>query len=357
MHIKLSENIRVFRKARSLTQEQLAEALGVTVGAVYKWEAGLSTPDITLIVGLADLFDTSVDVLLGYELRNNKQNETVERLKKYLHNKDRSGLTEADKALVRYPNSFEIVHQSAMLYYMFGLLSRDKALLRRSIDLMERSTLLLGQNTNPKISDLSICIDLAGAYSCAGDDEKALQILKKNNPCGINDASIGLSLAGACNRPEEAVGYLSAALVSILESFVRVVAGYVNVFFKKEDFSSGESILRMALTQLDGWKKEGKSSFLDKSCVFFSVCLAFALMKQGDVDEARRSLRTAKDLAERFDRSPNYAINSVRFVSADEQRMAFDDLGETAMACIRNTVKGIENESFSVLWEETGHAE
>ena len=39
---KLAENIRTFRKARSLTQEQLAEVLGVTTGAVYKWEARLS---------------------------------------------------------------------------------------------------------------------------------------------------------------------------------------------------------------------------------------------------------------------------------------------------------------------------
>ena len=40
MDMKLSENIRTFRKGRKLTQEQLAEVLGVTPGAVYKWEAG-----------------------------------------------------------------------------------------------------------------------------------------------------------------------------------------------------------------------------------------------------------------------------------------------------------------------------
>lgn len=40
MTLKLSDNIRSFRKERSLTQEQLAEVLGVTTGAVYKWEAG-----------------------------------------------------------------------------------------------------------------------------------------------------------------------------------------------------------------------------------------------------------------------------------------------------------------------------
>lgn len=42
MKMKLAENIRALRKERSLTQEQLAEVLRVTTGAVYKWEAGVS---------------------------------------------------------------------------------------------------------------------------------------------------------------------------------------------------------------------------------------------------------------------------------------------------------------------------
>lgn len=92
MNIKLSDNIRAFRKAHSLMQQQLTDALGVTAGAVYKWEANLSAPDLSLLVELADLFDTSVDVLLGYEVKSNKQAATVMRLKKYLHSRDKSGL-------------------------------------------------------------------------------------------------------------------------------------------------------------------------------------------------------------------------------------------------------------------------
>lgn len=65
METKLADNIRALRKQRSLTQEQLAEVLGVTVGAVYKWEAKLSQPELTMIMIMADFFDTSVDVLLG----------------------------------------------------------------------------------------------------------------------------------------------------------------------------------------------------------------------------------------------------------------------------------------------------
>ena len=69
---RLAENIRAFRRQRSLTQAQLAEALGVTVGAVYKWENGLSQPELDMLVALADFFDASVDALLGYEMKDNR---------------------------------------------------------------------------------------------------------------------------------------------------------------------------------------------------------------------------------------------------------------------------------------------
>ena len=56
MKINLANSIRKHRKNRKMTQEQLAEALGVSVGAVYKWEAGLSLPELNLIVEIADFF-------------------------------------------------------------------------------------------------------------------------------------------------------------------------------------------------------------------------------------------------------------------------------------------------------------
>ena len=133
--LTLSENIRSFRRQRKLTQEQLAEVLGVTTGAVYKWESGLSIPDIGLIVEMADFFDTSVDVLLGYRMEDNRLKETVARLKKYRHDKDPAGLTEAEKALKKYPNSFEIVHESATLYRAFGLESGKKEHALRALEL------------------------------------------------------------------------------------------------------------------------------------------------------------------------------------------------------------------------------
>lgn len=127
MQIRLAENIRALRRQHRFTQEQLAESLGVTPGAVYKWEAGLSQPELAIIVELADLFDTSVDVLLGYEVKDNRRQTTAERLRRYRTEKDRAGLAEAEKALQKYPNDFEIVYRSAGLYRVFGIVEGGRS--------------------------------------------------------------------------------------------------------------------------------------------------------------------------------------------------------------------------------------
>lgn len=53
------------RKARNLTQDQLAARLGVTPQAISKWERGLGLPDIDLLYGIGDVLDCSIDELLG----------------------------------------------------------------------------------------------------------------------------------------------------------------------------------------------------------------------------------------------------------------------------------------------------
>lgn len=64
--IQLSQNIIHLRREKNVTQEQLAEHIGVTKGAVSKWENGSTLPDVTTLPLLAAYFDVSVDALLGY---------------------------------------------------------------------------------------------------------------------------------------------------------------------------------------------------------------------------------------------------------------------------------------------------
>lgn len=61
--IKINENIRKFRKEKGIGQEALANALGVTIQAVSKWETSGSMPDITLLPQIAEFFGVTLEEL------------------------------------------------------------------------------------------------------------------------------------------------------------------------------------------------------------------------------------------------------------------------------------------------------
>ena len=63
--MSIGNTIANYRKQLSLTQEALAQKLGVTNQAVSKWELDLSCPDIQLLPALADLFGISIDAFFG----------------------------------------------------------------------------------------------------------------------------------------------------------------------------------------------------------------------------------------------------------------------------------------------------
>ena len=66
-NLKLNDTICFYRKKQGLTQEDLAQRLGVTNQSVSKWESAQCCPDISLIPKLADIFDVSIDELFGRE--------------------------------------------------------------------------------------------------------------------------------------------------------------------------------------------------------------------------------------------------------------------------------------------------
>lgn len=63
--MNIGTQIQTLRKQRGITQETLAAEMGVTVGAVSKWENGITLPDILMLCNLADYFQITTDELLG----------------------------------------------------------------------------------------------------------------------------------------------------------------------------------------------------------------------------------------------------------------------------------------------------
>ena len=117
MKLMLAQNIRTQRKAHSLTQENLAEAIGVTVGAVSKWENGTTSPDLVTLMGLADLFGTSVDALLGYQLGGHTVQSTVEELHTLQQKKEyQAGTAKAENALQRQAKALALQYDATPDY-------------------------------------------------------------------------------------------------------------------------------------------------------------------------------------------------------------------------------------------------
>lgn len=73
----LSKRIKQLREENSLSQQKLAETLGVTQQAVAKWEGGKAEPDSTMLLKIADMFNVSLDYLLGKTNIKNYEIETI----------------------------------------------------------------------------------------------------------------------------------------------------------------------------------------------------------------------------------------------------------------------------------------
>ena len=352
MKTTLAENVRALRRERPLTQEQLAEALGVTPGAVYKWEAGLSVPELPLILEMADFFDVSVDALLGHDVRDGSLSALAERLNALCRNSDPAALEEAEKALRKYPNNFTVVHGCAQIYNVFGSEGHDGKLLRRALELYEKALLLISQNRSPYISEQTIHGDMGVIHLLLGESEKGLDILKKHNAGGMFDDAIGGALSLLLRRPKEAEPYLADALRGKVFDQYGIVAGLAFVFRSRGDWSAEEEIVRWGLTVFSGIRNGGVTGYLDKVEAVLRLLLADARLESGRREEARASVGEAAALAAAFDAAPDHGIADLRFVPGPADSSVHDVLGGTAAESTAFLLERLDHPELSYLWRE-----
>ena len=98
--IRIGEKIRLLRKKNDVTQDKLADHLGVTPQAVSRWESGVCYPDMNYLPGIADYFSVTMDELLCYTGAQ-KSAKVQEYLEEVEHLLDRDRVTEALEVLRR----------------------------------------------------------------------------------------------------------------------------------------------------------------------------------------------------------------------------------------------------------------
>lgn len=71
----LKENIKIIRKSKGLSQQELAIKLNVVRQTISKWEQGLSVPDAEMLISLSEVLETPVSTLLGENISESKADD------------------------------------------------------------------------------------------------------------------------------------------------------------------------------------------------------------------------------------------------------------------------------------------
>lgn len=339
MKIRIAENVKALRRQHGFTQEQLAEALGVTVGAVYKWESGQSTPEVKLLVEMADLFEVSVDTLLGYDRQAENADRRVQQIEQHLARREfGEAIAEAEKALKKYPHHFGVVTTAAIAHMLACTENDDRDATERSIALFQSAIPLLYQCTDERMCEASIMNTIASLYIISGQTGKGLEMLRQHNDCGTNDGAIGFTLAMR-REAAEAKPFLYSAYAALINDALYTGLGLIMMYgaLRDEQYrEAGAWLLRF----LDSIEIPSEHiTYIDKIRAVLHTLLALISAECGHDEESDEHLLRAHRFATRFDHAPDYEPARLRFIQdADLPLVLVDGLGNSADDAIRRFV-------------------
>ncbi len=243
--MKIGEVIRTYRRERQLTQEEMANRLGVTAPAVNKWENGVSCPDVALLAPIARLLGITTDTLLSYreELSDQEINEIAEALpKKMREDGYDAAFAWAEQQIREYPNCMLLIATLTQILDGYRRIcqipeperyeERLHALYLRILeskdaDMVQVAVVALFQNALIKKD-----YDAAEAY---------LERLPKR---GVNPAQLRANLRLEQDRKEEAYELYERILLSCFSDAGGAFNGLLNLAQKEGDQKKAEFLMK-----------------------------------------------------------------------------------------------------------------
>lgn len=245
--IYFSENLIRLRREKKVTQEQLADFLGVTKASVSKWETKQSMPDILLLPKLATYFDVTIDTLLGYEPQLSK--EQIQRiyaeLSKDFADKEFEIVMEHSRELVKqYYSCYEFLSRIVCLWlnhYMLSGVNRSEAILEEAVTLCEHIL--------ANCKDIALCKDvLLLKASILLQQKKPLEVIEilesSCNPCSLENQGEGILISAylQVENISKANGYTQMAMYNHLMALVGCAQQYLTLH--KENLALCEETFR-----------------------------------------------------------------------------------------------------------------
>lgn len=143
--LKIGEKIIECRRQQGITQDDLAQYMGVSKASVSKWETSTSYPDITLLPRIASYFSITVDELLGYEPQMSKRQirSSIQQLSQnFLSEPFVTAKQKCVELTQKYYSCFPLLYQIGSLYMSHSGMVQDQKcasiLLTDAIDLFRR---------------------------------------------------------------------------------------------------------------------------------------------------------------------------------------------------------------------------
>lgn len=373
--IRIAQNIRELRRERKLTQEMLAEILGVTVGAVYKWESGKSFPDWALIFEMANLFGVSTDVLLGYA-HDCKTPEEISRtiLSLIEENRAEQAVAQAEQSIKKFPNDFDLIYASGLAYTRLAEQRTDRAVLSQGIALLEKACTLLPakqyqmrwrkdegvQHDFEGISEASIKRIIGKSHLLMGDFERGLDVLRENNVCGVNNALIGMVLADYYHDVDRAEGFVRKAFADSFDDINFVVIGYVNLSFQRGDYAKAiqglkwlRKIIRAPEEDDDRDDDSGATPYERYDCILLES-IAEGYFFAGTFEKGEEYLKLAIEAARRIDGAPKKKKKKNHHLFDDihiTKLHSFINHPQTMMLHLESKVRYCDHPKLAEAWE------
>lgn len=339
MNIYFGKNLKELRRERNLTQENVADILGVSFQSVSKWERGESYPDITMLPVIASFFKVTVDELLGV---NEAENE--EKIQKYLY--DAGCLTDhkaayeiMKKAIAEFPGDFRLLD----LYMRKLIASREDTPQEHMSILSEVRTIYDNIQANCTVDTIRI-----SAKTCLASYYATLAKLENS---GITAADVKEIIADmphmrdskdyleTCvffslnNSKEKAEHY--AACRNTIDELLHILNATIYHYCFWEDFTPEFKIeaVKMMLAVQNMFNDDGNYGESWRLVMYNYGHLGNLYFTLGDNKKALESLRKAAETAKQFDELPQISVrHSFLFDGAEFDK---NTLGSTHVACSR----------------------
>jgi transcriptional regulator with XRE-family HTH domain len=321
MNIGIGKVIRDLRKEQNITQEKLAEYLGISYQAVSKWENGTALPDITLIPTIASFFGVTTDTLfqMDEKMKNEKIKEYEDLYNKIMVTGNVNGrITLMRKALVEYPRNYQF-----MLNLAFSLtehngtdeqvkVSKEKGYVDEVLILCER---IIEDCTEDVIRHGAIQI-LCNIYPLFDKTDKAIK-LANQMPAIVNSRE---NLLAMIYRGKYKIKQTQE---NTIVSIDLAATNLIKLSFDRQ--MGSELTAKEKIRFVEAANKLYEALFSDSNYLFYNKLFAWNYRRiaelqcsMGERVEAVKSLEKALYCAKEFDSLPDKAQYTSIFLSACE---------------------------------------